>query len=215
MFRLPVTGRPGEHRVCETRLVRTYKDLPLLAHKSQAAFDTWLAKYHDSDDGAWIKFAKKASKHKSISYVEAREAAIIYGWIDGLINAFDDDFSVRRFTRRRKRSKWSQINRDIAQTLIDEGRMVASGQAQVDAAKADGRWAAAYPPASKMTVPADLTAALALSDQARLAFKGLSAANRYAVLYALYDAQRPATRERRIKKFVAMLAAGDVPHPGL
>ncbi len=172
-----------------------------------------MTRNHAKVDAAWIKFAKKASKKKSVSYVEAREIAIRWGWIDGLKNRFDDDYYVLRFTPRRKRSRWSQINREIAETLIAEGRMEGPGMEQVEAARADGRWEKAYPPQSKMEVPEDLRAALARSKKAEKFFPTISRANRFSILYGIHDAKTGATRKKRIDKYVEMLAKHEVPHP--
>lgn len=197
-----------------TRAKETHKDLPVVTCASQRTWNNWLARNHAKVDAVWVKFAKKASKKKTVSYIEARDTAIAWGWIDGLINAYDDDYSVRRFTPRRKRSKWSQINRDVAEQLIADGLMQAPGLEQVEAAKADGRWAAAYPSASKITEPADFKKALRANKKAAAFYKTISKTNRFAILVNIHDAVRPATRQRRIDKYVAMLAAGDVPHPG-
>ena len=120
-----------------------YKDLPMLAFKTPAAWLAWLADNHAEQSGVWIKFAKKASGLASVTYEEGREGAIIYGWIDGLKNRYDDRYYLIRFMPRRPRSKWSVINREIAEQLIKSKKMKAAGQGEVDAAKADGRWAAA------------------------------------------------------------------------
>jgi len=186
-----------------------HKDIPVLEWKTQKAFERWLAKHHEREEGIWIKFAKKASAAKTLSYEEAREAAIIWGWIDGLINKWDDDYCIRRFTARRKRSKWSQINRDIAQTLIDEGRMSPAGLAQVELAQADGRWAMAYAGSADIEEPEDFKAALRRSKRASAAYKEITRAARYHILYQIHDAKRADTRKRRIDKFVKMLAAGE------
>lgn len=191
-----------------------HKGLLIKPFSSQAVFTRWLHKNVDREDGLWVKLAKKGNPRASITYVEAREVAIIYGWIDGLKNTIDDtDFAIR-FTPRRARSKWSKINREIAQGLIAEGRMQPSGLAAVDAAKKDGRWAAAYDgPATAKPHP-ELLAALKRSKKATKAFASLSGANRFAIIYAVQEAKREATRERRIAKYIDMLERGEVPHPG-
>lgn len=190
-----------------------YKDLPIAAFVSHAKCKAWWRANHNTVDGLWIKFAKKATGIASVSYEEAREVAIIYGWIDGLRHAWDAEYYAIRFTPRRKRSKWSKINREIAEQLMASGAMRAAGRTQVEAAQADGRWEAAYDGPATMQVHPELQRALARNVKAKKFFATVSAANRYAILYNVHDAKRDETRARRIDKYVAMLAAGDVPHP--
>jgi uncharacterized protein YdeI (YjbR/CyaY-like superfamily) len=144
---------------------------------------------------------------------EAIEAALAHGWIDGQLDKFDEQDWLVRFTPRGPKSKWSQINRDTAIRLIAEGRMKARGLAEVEKAKKDGRWDAAYAPQSSAAVPEDLENALARNPKAREFFASLRGANRYAILYRIYDAKTPKTRSARIEKFVAMLALGQTVHP--
>lgn len=193
--------------------IHMHGGLPLHHFETEAQFERWIRSNFKETDGIWLAFAKKGTGVPSITYVEAREVAIRWGWIDGLKNKLDETHYVLRFTPRRKRSRWSQINREIAEGLIAEGRMEPSGLAEVEAARKDGRWAAAYPPASKIDLHPELRRALAEAPRAKQAFEGLSAANRYAILYSVHDARRDETRTRRIAKYVAMLEAGDVPHP--
>ena len=141
---------------------------------------------------------------ETVTYAEALDVALCHGWIDGQKRGYDEAYWLQRFTPRGRRSKWSQINRDKAEALIAAGRMRLAGQAQVDAAKADGRWAAAYPGQKSATVPDDLAAALAADPQANAFFETLSGANRYAILYRVNDAKKPGTRAARIAKFVEM-----------
>lgn len=188
------------------------EELEIIPFKSPAEFEEWLAKEHERDHGIWMKFAKKASGIETIVYAEALDIALCYGWIDGQVKKFDDDYYLQRWTPRRKRSKWSTRNREYVARLIDEGRMQPAGQAQIDAAKADGRWDAAYDGPSRMVVPADLQAALDKDPTAKKTFEALKSANRYAILYHLHDAKRPETRERRMQKYLAMLRAGRGPH---
>lgn len=124
--------------------MKKYKDLPLFFFEDQQSWLDWLEKNGSKEDAVWLAFAKKAAKIPSITYEEAREGAIMYGWIDGLKNAYDEQFYVLRFTPRRTKSRWSKINRAIAEDLIKHGKMMPSGQEAVDAAKEDGRWEAAY-----------------------------------------------------------------------
>ena len=175
-------------------------------------FEGWLEANGTESDGVWIKMAKKHTGVPSLDWTTAVEVVLCFGWIDGQSRRIDDDWFVQRFTPRRPRSTWSKVNRLKVEKLIAEGRMRPAGLAEIERAKADGRWDAAYDSPSTATVPDDLAAAL---DAARLtdAFTALSAQNRYAILHRLQTAKRPETRTRRIEKFVAMLAAGETPHP--
>jgi uncharacterized protein YdeI (YjbR/CyaY-like superfamily) len=141
-----------------------------------------------------------------VSYAEAVEVALCFGWIDGQANRLDDDHWLQRFTPRRPRSKWSKINRDRAERLIERGEMSPAGLREVERAKADGRWEAAYDAPSTATIPDDLQRALDANDRAREFFETLNRTNRYAILYRIQDAKKPETRARRIEKYVAMLA---------
>lgn len=176
------------------------------------AFETWLAKSHDKAAGVWLLLAKKNGGEKSVTYVEAVEVALCYGWIDGQGKAVDEQFSKQRFTPRTKRSVWSKINTERAERLIKEGRMRPAGQAEIDRAKTDGRWAKAYASPSKMTVPDDFAAALKKNKRAAAAFETVNAANRYAFLWRIHDAKKPETRAARIEKFVGMLERGETLH---
>jgi len=176
-------------------------------------FEAWIADRAIDDPGVWLKFARKASCIPSISKQEAIDIALCHGWIDGQLDRFDDTYFLVKFTPRRARSKWSQINRDNAQRLVACGRMTPHGLEEIEKAKADGRWDAAYAPASKAVVPQDLQAALKVNSAARKAFDELDGQNRYAILYRIGDAKKPATRAARIEKFVQMLARGETPHP--
>src|SRR5438067_822383 len=138
----------------------TRAELPILQFDSQADWARWLERHHQGTHGAWLKLAKKASGITTITHAEALEEALCYGWIDGQSAQFDETFYLIRFTPRRPRSKWSQINREKVQRLMDEGRVRPAGLAQIQAAKEDGRWEAAYPPASAAAVPEDLQRAL-------------------------------------------------------
>ena len=179
----------------------------------QAAWRAWLAENHASSDGVWIKFAKKGSGIPTVVYAEAVEESLIHGWIDGQVKRVDDDFYMQRFTPRRARSRWSKINCAKAEKLIAEGRMQPAGLAEVERAKADGRWDAAYDSPTTATVPDDLRAALDAEPAAARLFAELDGNNRYAILHRVQDAKRPETRARRIAQFVAMLARGETIHP--
>jgi uncharacterized protein YdeI (YjbR/CyaY-like superfamily) len=173
----------------------------------------WLEEHHAGEQGAWLKIAKKGSGIASVSHAEALDVAICFGWIDAVRHAHDDDWFLQRFTPRRARSKWSQVNRDKAEGLIAAGEMRPAGLAEIERAKADGRWDAAYAPQSRATVPDDLQAELDAKPAAAATFATLSSQNRYAILYRLRDAKRPETRARRLEKFVAMLERGETLHP--
>lgn len=185
-------------------------DPPTIPFESQAAWAAWLAEHGaDAPDGVWIQVAKKGSGVPSVTYDEALEEALRQGWIDGQVRSMNDTYYVQRFTPRRPRSKWSQRNVGKAEALIAGGRMLPAGLAEVERAKADGRWDAAYPGPATATVPPDLQAALDADPEAAAFFAGLSSSNRYAIIFQLYDAKRPETRARRVAKYVAMCRAGE------
>jgi uncharacterized protein YdeI (YjbR/CyaY-like superfamily) len=188
-------------------------DLPTLPFRSASEWERWLDDNHTSAHGVWIQMAKKASGIESIDHPEAIETALCFGWIDGRRDALDDRYFLQRFTPRRPRSKWSRINRDRAEGLIAQGRMRPAGLAEVERAKADGRWEAAYESPGSLTVPDDLQRELDTRPKAKASFAQLDSRGRYAILYQLGDAKRPETRERRLAKFVAMLEAGDRIYP--
>jgi uncharacterized protein YdeI (YjbR/CyaY-like superfamily) len=188
-------------------------DLPILAFESAAAWEAWLAEQHATAPGVWLKLAKRGSGIASVTYAEALEVALCFGWIDGQKGRSDANWWLQRFTPRRPSSRWSQVNRDKALALIEAGRMQPAGMREVERARADGRWDAAYASGRTMTVPDDLRAALDANPAASAFFATLDGANRYAVLYRVQDAKRPATRAKRIERYVAMLAAGEKLHP--
>jgi uncharacterized protein YdeI (YjbR/CyaY-like superfamily) len=164
-------------------------------------------------DEVWIEFAKKGSGVASVTYAEAVEVALMYGWIDGKVRKSPEEgFYMQRFTPRRPRSKWSQINRSRAEALIESGRMKPAGLAEVERARADGRWDDAYPPPSRIEVPSDLQRALDAVPAAAARFASLDSQNRYAILYRLHDVKRAETRAARIREFVEMLARGEKLH---
>ncbi|HEX2252940.1 MAG TPA: YdeI/OmpD-associated family protein [Thermoanaerobaculia bacterium] len=182
--------------------------MPLLAFPSQKEWDLWLEANHARAAGLWMKIAKKASGVATVSYDEAVDAALCWGWIDGQKGRFDDTWFLQRFTPRRPRSQWSQVNREKVAALSAAGRMREPGLRQVEAARADGRWAAAYPPQSALTVPADLQSRLDAHPTAAAFYATLDRQNRYAILYRLHAARKPETREKRLEQFVTMLAEG-------
>lgn len=174
-------------------------------------FEAWLEAHGDKADEVWVKMAKKHTGVPSLDWTAAVEVVLCFGWIDGQSRRIDDDWFVQRFTPRRPRSTWSKVNRLKVDKLIAEGRMRPAGLAEVERARADGRWAAAYDGSATATVPDDLAAALVASGLTD-AFAALSAQNRYAILHRLQTAKRPETRARRLEKYVAMLAAGESIH---
>lgn len=186
-------------------------DYPTLSFDSQDAWAGWLDEHHSSSDGIWIKIAKKASGIPSVTYTQAVEEALCYGWIDGQMKRIDDDFFVQKFTPRRVRSKWSKVNIGKVEELIASGKMQPAGFAEIERAKADGRWDAAYDSPRTATVPRDLEQALDQEPAAKAEFAKLTSSQRYSILYSLQDAKRPETRARRIAKFVEMLARGERP----
>ena len=187
--------------------------LAILAFASAEAWETWLAKQPRTSPGLWLKLAKKGAGAPKLAKQEAIDGALIHGWIDGQLGALDDDHFLIRFTPRRAKSKWSKLNCERAEKLMAAGRLAPAGLAEIEAAKADGRWEAAYQSQSAATVPDDLREALAASRPAREFFEKLDSANRYAFLYRLHHAKDAATRSARVEKFVAMLAAGETFHP--
>jgi uncharacterized protein YdeI (YjbR/CyaY-like superfamily) len=183
--------------------------LPILLFESQEALERWLEEQPGEHGGIWLKLAKKGSGERSVTLAEAVDSGLCFGWIDGLINRFDERFYLIRYTPRRPRSKWSEVNVRRAEELLAEGRVRDGGLRQIEAAKADGRWAAAYPPASRIAVPDGLAAALNGSPKAGEAFARLKSAERYTILYRLHDTRDPARRAAAIAKWVARLERGE------
>lgn len=186
--------------------------LSIIGFGDAVAFDAWLAAEPRTSKGLWLKLAKKGTKVASLSKADAIDAALCHGWIDGQLDKYDEASWLVRFTPRKPASKWSEINRARAVELIAQGRMRPAGLAEVEAAKADGRWDAAYAPASTAQVPPDLQAAFDASPEAAAFFATLKGANRYAVLYRVSTAKKPETRAKRIAEFVAMLQRGETIH---
>jgi uncharacterized protein YdeI (YjbR/CyaY-like superfamily) len=180
--------------------------LPILLFDDASALERWLEAQPTDHPGIWLQFAKKGSGERSVSVQEAIDAGLCFGWIDGLKNRFDERFFLLRYTPRRARSKWSLVNVERAEALLAEGRVRPGGLKQIEAAKADGRWAAAYPPASRMEVPADLAAALEADPAAKAAFEALKGGERYAVLYRLHQVQGAEKRRVAVDKIVSRLA---------
>ncbi|HWC39325.1 MAG TPA: YdeI/OmpD-associated family protein [Acidimicrobiales bacterium] len=183
--------------------------LPRHTFASSVEWERWLDDNHASSDGLWIKMAKKDAGIDSVRYPEVLDSALCFGWIDARREPLDERYFLQKFTPRRTRSRWSRINRDKAERLIAEGRMRPAGLAEVERARADGRWDAAYESQRASTIPDDLQRELDARPKAKAFFAELSSQNRYAILYRLQDAKRPETRARRLEKFVAMLEAGE------
>ena len=186
--------------------------LPIIGFADQKELEDWLTGQPADAAGVWIKFAKKGGGKSSLSTVEAIDAALCHGWIDGQLDKYDDTHWLVRFTPRKPRSKWSEVNRTRALQLIEEGQMSKTGLAQVNAARADGRWNAAYAPASTAEVPPDLQEALDQSPRAAAFFATLTGANRYAILYRISAVKKPDTRARKIATYIAMLERGETIH---
>jgi uncharacterized protein YdeI (YjbR/CyaY-like superfamily) len=187
-------------------------DLPILEFPDRKAWENWLETHHATSSGTWLKIARKATGIPTVTHAEALEDALCYGWIDGQRAPYDGTFFLQRFTPRRPRSKWSQVNRDKVTKLIEEGRMKPAGLAAVNAAKADGRWDAAYQPQSAAAIPEDFQRALDANPAAKEFFATLRGNRRYSFIYRILDAKRPETRSRRITEYVAMLAEGRTHH---
>ena len=201
------------YRVSKGDAITTKPDLPIVPFSSRGAWEAWLEGRHTTSEGLWLKIAKKRSGIETVSYDEAIEVALCYGWIDGQVRRFDEDYYMQRFTPRRPRSRWSKVNRKKATELIKRGKMKAAGLREVERAKADGRWDAAYDAPSTATVPDDLRRELEKNEKAREFFSELDGRNRYAILYQIQDAKKPETRARRIAKYAAMLAEQKKPYP--
>jgi uncharacterized protein YdeI (YjbR/CyaY-like superfamily) len=186
---------------------------PIITFATVPDCETWFAAHHEAHSGFWLRIGKAAHAGETVNYQEALSVALCHGWIDGQKKSLDDSFWLQRFTPRTTRSKWSKVNREKAEALIASGAMRPAGARAVEAAKADGRWDAAYDAASTATVPDDLAVALAADPVARAFFEQLTGVNRYAILYRIQDAKKPETRLRRIEKFVAMCRNHETVHP--
>lgn len=188
------------------------EELPILLFSGPAELEAWLEENHAGSEGLWLKIAKKGVDPPSVTYGEAVELALCFGWIDSQKRGHDETHFLQRFTPRRPRGRWSKINREKAEALIAAGAMRPTGLAEVEAAQADGRWEAAYEGARTAKVPDDLRRELEASPAARESFERLDGSNRYAIIYRLGEAKRAETRERRLRKFVAMLERGEKIH---
>ncbi|HET9128178.1 MAG TPA: YdeI/OmpD-associated family protein [Propionibacteriaceae bacterium] len=188
-------------------------ELPELLVEDAAAWHAWLRRHHADHPGVWLVLQKKGGQTTALTYAEALDEALCFGWIDGQLRRRDEASYRQRFTPRRPTSAWSLHNVENVARLSREGRMQPAGAAAVEAAKAQGRWQAAYPGQADMQVPPDLAQALAAEPAAAAAFEGLDAVNRYAIVYRLTTVKRAQTRERKLAEYVAMLARGESLHP--
>lgn len=186
-------------------------DLPIKLFRNEAAWEKWLAA-HGDEPGVWLKIAKKETGATSVSYSQALDVALCHGWIDGLKRSCDAQYFLQRFTPRKARSLWSKLNVARVEKLVAAGRMQPAGLREVDAAKVDGRWDAAYQAASAMDVPPELAAALAKNAKARKAFDALDRTNRYAFCWRVQTAKKPETKVARVEKFIGMLERGETIH---
>jgi uncharacterized protein YdeI (YjbR/CyaY-like superfamily) len=186
------------------------------AFRTEAAFESWMRKNHARQHEVWVRIYKKGSGVPSITIAEALDIVLCWGWIDGIRKAFDERSYLQRYTPRRAKSIWSQINREHVARLTKAGRMTAHGQRHVDAAKADGRWNSAYAPMRNAlgdNFPADLGKAIEANPRARRMFRSLGRQNRYALAFRTANMKTPAGRARKIAALVAMLARGERPYP--
>ncbi len=184
-------------------------ELPTLPFESKKKFAEWLAKNHDKSAGVWMKLAKKATGIPSVTYAEAVEVALCYGWIDGQAGSFDEQYFLQKFTPRRPKSIWSKINVEKVERLIASGEMKPSGLKAVEAAKQDGRWVAAYSSPKNIVVPEDFQSALEKNKKAKAFFESLTGSKRYSFLFRIETAKKAETRIKRISQFVEMLEKGE------
>lgn len=187
-------------------------ELSILPFPSAEAFESWMAENHANPEGIWLRLFKKDSGKETITYDEALDVALCYGWIDGQLKKFDDESWLRKFTPRRNGSKWSKRNTEHVDRLTKGGRMKPSGLAEVEKAKADGRWEQAYKAQSNMTIPDDFMKALSANPPALAFFQTLNKANLYAIAYRLTTAKKPETREKRMQQILEMMARGEKFH---
>lgn len=189
-----------------------FKDLPVLLFESQQDWHTWLEKNHSQPKGVWLKHAKKAFGKKSVSYAEALDEALCYGWIDSQMQAYDQYYYLQKFTPRGPKSVWSKINVAKVESLIKMGKMQPAGLAAIDLAKQDGRWGAAYDSPGASKVPEDFQVALDKNPKAKQFFETLNKANVYAFCWRVQTAKKLETRKARIEKFIDMLNRGEKLH---
>lgn len=179
---------------------------PVIAFEDTRAWRAWLEQNYESTPGVWVKIAKKASGIQTVTYQEALEEALCFGWIDGLKRPYDERYFIQKFTPRTRRSMWSKRNQGIVERLVAEGRMQPAGQREIDVAKADGRWERAYGSSKTIEIPEDFLQELAKDKKAEAFFKTLNKANTFAIAFRLTTAKKPETRARRMQKILEMLA---------
>jgi len=184
-------------------------ELPILPFATKKKWADWLAKQHDKSIGVWVKLARKGSDVSSVTYEEAVEVALCYGWIDGQGKRFDDKYWLQKYTPRRPKSIWSKINTERVEKLIASGEMKPAGLKAIEAAKQDGRWDAAYESPKNISVPEDFQAELDKSSKAKAFFATLNSVNRYAILFRIHNARKAETRTKRIRQFMEMLERGE------
>jgi uncharacterized protein YdeI (YjbR/CyaY-like superfamily) len=192
---------------------RKQTDYPIKSFPNQKSFRDWLGKNHAKTNGLWLRFYKKASGKKALTRIEALDEALCFGWIDGQANPLDDQSWLQKFTPRRPKSAWSKINTGHAERLIQSGQMTQAGFREIEKAKADGRWTAAYCSPRNAQPPADFLHALGKNKKAKAFFATLNRANIYSIVYRLQTAKKPETREKRMKLILAMMAQGKTFHP--
>lgn len=186
---------------------------PVLTCASQAEWEMWLQAHCESSSGIWLRLAKKSSGQSTLTYAQAVESALCFGWIDGQKQSESDQFWLQRFSPRTAKSIWSKINTEKAQALVEAGRMRPAGLREIQRAQQDGRWERAYASASNATVPADLQVALDANRKAKVFFETLNSQNRYAILFRIQNVKKAETRARKIAQFVEMLANGKRLYP--
>jgi len=193
--------------------VKSEKDLPVRLFRNPKAWEAWLARHFNSSAGLWLRLAKKAAGLQSVSYPEALEVALCYGWIDGQKKSFDEESWLQKFTPRGPKSIWSKINRAKVLELIEKGRMRAAGLVAIERAKENGQWDAAYDSHRTATPPGDFEAALNKSPKAKAFFSTLNSQNRFAILFRIQTAKKPETRQKRIDQFIRMLEKHEKLYP--
>ena len=186
---------------------------PRLTFRDRNEWENWLARNGGTSTGVWLRLAKKGARQPTLTYEQAVESALCHGWIDGQKQTESEEYWLQRFTRRSAKSIWSRLNRDRADALVAAGRMLPAGMREIEKAKEDGRWEAAYASPSNSVVPDDLQTALDANPKARAFFATLNARNRYAILFRIQNAKKPETRIRKIEEFIGMLARGETIHP--
>jgi uncharacterized protein YdeI (YjbR/CyaY-like superfamily) len=206
--RQPADRQPADSHPADSHPADSHPGLNIVECADDAQWERWLQDHHAECSDAWVKIAKKGSGVTTVHYPEVLDTAICFGWIDAVRRPLDETYFLQRFTRRGPRSRWSQVNREKAEALIAAGRMRPSGHAQVEAARADGRWDAAYEPQSRASIPADFQEALDAEPEARAFFSTLRGQKRYAFLYRLHNVKTQTARDRRIANYIELLREG-------